>query len=143
MDGKISSDTKFRVRYADTDKMGIVYYANYLTFMEVGRTEIIRQVWRPYAEFEAEGYVLPVLSAEVKYIGSARYDDLLTVRTHLKEFTKVKLYFEYEIFLEDGTKIAVGNTRHCWADEDGNPRRLSNELWEDFIKVNDGKTITG
>ncbi len=138
MEGKINAETKIRVRYADTDKMAIVYYANYLVFMEVGRTEFIRQVWQPYAEFEAEGYILPVLSASVEYLGSAKYDDLLTVKTYLKEFTKLKLYFEYEIFLEDGTKIAHGSTKHCWADENGKPRRLSNEMWDTFIKVNEG-----
>lgn len=132
MEGKISATTSLRVRYADTDRMGFVYYANYLIYFEVGRTEFIRQLWKPYSELEADGYILPVLNAGVEYLNSARYDDLLTIKTTLKEYTQVKLYFEYEIYRDDLTLIAKGFTKHCFADPNGKPRRMQKEMWEFF-----------
>ena len=130
MEGKITTTTQIRVRYADTDKMGIVYYANYLIYFEVGRTEFIRQIWKPYSEIEKMGYILPVLSAEVKYKNSASYDDLLTIKTTLVKFTKTRLIFNYEVYQEDSSLLAVGATEHCFSHPDGRPRFMPEELWD-------------
>lgn len=132
MEGNISGITQIRVRYAETDKMQIVYNGNYLTYFEVARTELVRSLGITYDQFEKSGFILPVLEAYVKYIGSARYDDLLYVEATLSEFSRLKLNFEYKIRREDGTLIATGFTRHCWADIEGKPRRLSGEFWEFF-----------
>ena len=138
MEREIAVDTSVRVRYAETDQMGIVYYANYLVYFEVGRTAFIRQVWKPYAEIESLGYVLPALSASVEYKGSASYDDLLTIKTILKDYNRVKLTFGYEITREDGKLIAIGSTLHCFTELDGKPRRMMKELW-DFLQELDSK----
>jgi acyl-CoA thioester hydrolase len=126
----ISVDTIIRVRYADTDKMGFVYYANYLVYFEVGRTEFIRKNWKPYSYIESQGYILPVIACGAEFKDSARYDDLLTVKTILTEFNKIFLNFNYEIFRGEANIIATGFTRHCFTTFEGRPRRMPKELWE-------------
>ncbi|MCX6641023.1 MAG: thioesterase family protein [bacterium] len=123
-----------RVRYADTDRMGIVYHANYLLFFESCRTELIRRVWKPYLQIEQEGYLLVVLEAHCRYRQSARYDDLLTVQGRVGFFTETRIRFEYQIFRE-GLKapIVEGYTEHCWTDASGKPRRMPSEL-KDILK---------
>ncbi len=118
----MSFDFPHRVTYAETDKMGFVYYGNYLTYFEIGRTELIRSLGRPYRELEDEGYYLPVIEASCKYLKSARYDDLLTIRTAVSECKGVRLGFEYEI-LRDNDKLAQGITQHAFVDRQGKPVR--------------------
>jgi acyl-CoA thioester hydrolase len=118
----MSFDFPHRVTYAETDKMGFVYYGNYLTYFEIGRTELIRSLGRPYSELEDEGYYLPVIEASCRYLKSARYDDLLTVRTEVSECKGVRLGFKYEI-LRDNEKIAQGMTLHAFVDGQGKPVR--------------------
>ena len=125
----ITGETQIRVRYGDTDKMGIVYYANYLEYFEVGRTEFIRQYYKPYAKIEDDGFVLPALSARVEYKNSATYDDLLTVKTTLVSFTRVRLRFEYTIYREERILVCIGATEHCFTDYAGKPKRMSEEMW--------------
>jgi acyl-CoA thioester hydrolase len=115
-------DFPHRVTYAETDKMGFVYYGNYLTYFEIGRTELIRSLGRPYRELEDEGYYLPVIEASCRYMKSARYDDVLTVRTAVSECKGVRLGFKYEI-LRDNEKIAHGMTLHAFVDGQGKPVR--------------------
>jgi acyl-CoA thioester hydrolase len=128
--GEITTFTKIRVRYADTDKMGIVYYSNYLIYFEVGRTEFIREIWKPYSELERAGYILLVLSAEIHYNNSAIYDDMLTIETTLAEFNRVRLKFNYKIYRQGHILIATGATEHCFSYQNGKPRRMPQELWE-------------
>ena len=128
-------ETKIRVRYGDTDKMRIVYYANYLVYFEVGRTEFIRQFYKSYADIERDGYVLPVLSASVEYKNSATYDDFLTVKSTLSKFTKLRLFFSYEVYKEDGTLVCTGKTEHCFTDENGKPCRMPPELWQAMLNL--------
>ena len=129
MAGKINAETQIRVRYADTDKMRIVYYANYLIYFEVGRTEFIRKYYKSYSEIEKDGYILPVLSASLNYKNSAAYDDLLTIKTTLNKFTKLRLFFDYEVCNQDGILLCTGSTEHCFTNENGKPRRMPPELF--------------
>jgi acyl-CoA thioester hydrolase len=115
-------DFSHRVTYVETDKMGFVYYGNYLTYFEIGRTELIRSLGRPYSELEDEGYYLPVIEASCRYMKSARYDDLLTIRTVVSECKGVRLGFKYEI-LRDNEKLAQGMTLHAFVDGQGKPVR--------------------
>ncbi|MCA8919063.1 MAG: acyl-CoA thioesterase [Planctomycetes bacterium] len=94
-------DINVRVRYAETDQMGVVYHSNYLVYFEIGRTEMMRNSGISYAELEERGYVLAVLESSMKHVGSAKYDDLLTVRTWLRNVTKTRLHFEYAVLRED------------------------------------------
>jgi len=127
-------DFEHRVTYAETDRMGFVYYANYLVYFEIGRTEYIRSSGMAYKELEDMGYMLPVLSASCKYLKPARYDDILTIRTAISEFKGIRLGFSYEI-LRDGVKLVEGITDHAFVDIEGRPRKLSPEIQEKIKKA--------
>jgi acyl-CoA thioester hydrolase len=125
-------DFEHRVTYAETDRMGFVYYANYLIYFEIGRTEYIRSSGMAYKELEDMGYMLPVLSASCKYHKPAKYDDILIIRTTVSEFKGIRLGFSYEI-LRDGIKLVEGTTSHAFVDTEGRPRKLSPDI-QDKIK---------
>ena len=107
--------TTVRVRYAETDRMGVAYNSHHLTWFEVGRTELLRDLGFPYREFERAGILLPVREAGVKYVKPAFYDDVLTVVTWISRKPGVRVYIEYEI-VRDGESIATGFTEHVFTD---------------------------
>ena len=115
-----------RVRYAETDRMGVVYYANYFVWFEVGRTEWLRETGWSYRDMEADGGVaLPVIEAHCDYRQPARYDDVLEVRTRATLLTLVRVRFDYEIVrTSDDVIAATGHTVHAALDAGGRPRRL-------------------
>ena len=116
-----------RVRYADVDAMGWVYYANYLTYFEVGRTELIRQVWRSYRAIEEQGWLLPVIEAGCRYLRGARYDDLLEVHSRMSFPTAVRVRFDYRITRE-AELLAEGYTIHCFTTRAGKPVAIPRDL---------------
>ncbi len=99
----ITTTTNYRVTYADTDQMGVVYYGNYGRLLEIGRTEMIREMGMAYMELEKSGIVMPVYSVESKYRNVLKYDELITIETTLKEMPVVRIEFFYRIFNEEGT----------------------------------------
>ena len=101
---------KVRVRYAETDQMGVVYHGNYAEYFEMGRVEWLRNLGVSYKSMEEEGVMLPVVSLTMNYKKPARYDDLLTVRTILKKQESVKIEFDYEIKNEEGELLTTGNS---------------------------------
>ncbi|MBD3723666.1 MAG: acyl-CoA thioesterase [Flavobacteriaceae bacterium] len=103
-------DIQVRVRYAETDQMGVVYHGNYAQFFEMGRVEWLRNMGISYKSMEEEGIMLPVVSLTMNYKKSARYDDLLTVRTILKKLSSVKIEFDYEIYNEENELLTIGNS---------------------------------
>ncbi len=105
--------TEIRVRYSDTDKMGIVYNGNYLAFFEIGRTETMRHFGLPYTVFEKEGFYLPVVESHVRYKSPSYYDDVLKVNTQLIPELRAAIRFDYNI-LRDNTTIAEGYTVHTF-----------------------------
>jgi acyl-CoA thioester hydrolase len=112
------------VRYAETDQMGVVYYANYFVWFEVGRTDLLRASGSTYRELEAEGLSLPVIEAQCAYLRSARYDDELEIRTTGRFVSPIRVEFAYEVVRPaDGATIATGRTVHASLDRDGKPRR--------------------
>ena len=114
-----------RVRYAETDRMGVVYYANYFVWFEVGRTDLLRQSGWSYRDMEVDGYALPVIDAQCAYLESARYDDDLEVRTVGTMVSPVRVQFTYEIVrASDGARLATGATIHAALDRRGRPCRL-------------------
>jgi acyl-CoA thioester hydrolase len=105
-----SSETKIRVRYAETDQMNVVYYGNYAQYFEVGRVESIRQLGFSYKDLESTGIIMPVVEMNVKYLRPARYDDLLTIRTTLREWpAEHRIRFHQEVFNEEGKLLTVGD----------------------------------
>ena len=99
-----------RVRYAETDQMGVVYHGNYAQYFEMGRVEWLRNLGVSYADMEKGGIMLPVVSLTMNYKKPARYDDLLRIRTIMKKLTSVKIEFDYEIYNEKGELLTTGNS---------------------------------
>ena len=117
--------SRVRVRYAETDKMGVVYYANYFVWFEVGRTDLLRESGWTYRDLEAEGVSLPVIEAHCEYRQPARYDDELDIRTSGTLISPVRVEFAYEIVRPiDKIALCVGRTVHAALDRDGRPCRL-------------------
>lgn len=103
------SETKVRVRYAETDQLGIVYYGNYAQYYEVGRVEALRQINSSYKILEDSGISMPVLNLHCEYIRPALYDDLLTIRTIIRELPSTRMKFEHEIYNEQSQLINRGS----------------------------------
>lgn len=104
------SETTVRVRYAETDKMGYVYYGNYTQYYEVGRVEALRALGTSYKEMEDNGVMLPVYTCNLKYLKPALYDDLLVIKTTIKELPTLKISFDYEIFNQNNELLNIGST---------------------------------
>jgi acyl-CoA thioester hydrolase len=119
-------DTNVRVRYAETDQLGIVYHSNYLVWFEVGRVELIRSLGISYKQMEADDDChIVVAEAHCRYHHPARYDDVLRVRTHIAESHKRVMKFRYDVFHEpDGMLLATGETTHVICGRDGRAKSL-------------------
>ena len=121
------------MRYAETDKMGVVYYANYFVWFEVGRTDLLRDSGSSYRELEADGIHLPVIEAHCDYQQPARYDDELEIHTTGRLVSPVRVEFVYEIErYTDHLTLAIGRTVHASLDHDGRPCRLPERITELF-----------
>ena len=108
--------TKIRVRYGETDQMGVVYHANYAHYFEVGRTEWLREQGMTYSAMEANGIMLPVVNLTINYKSSARYDDVLTLKTTLKKMPTASIAFDYELFNASNVLLATGSTLLAFID---------------------------
>ncbi|MFT3843888.1 MAG: thioesterase family protein [Lacibacter sp.] len=103
------SETKIRVRYAETDQMNVVYYGNYAQYFEVARAEAIRELGLTYKEMEEMGIIMPVVEMHTKYLRSARYDDLITIKTELRELpADHRIEFHHEVYNEEGKLLTIG-----------------------------------
>lgn len=126
----LTGETIIRVRYAETDRMGLLHHANYLVFFEQARTELLREVGGNYKELEDRGYFLVVTRIEVKYKAPAYYDDLLRIRTTVTKTSPVRLEHKYEVFRENGTLVCEGASTLACVDRAGKiqpmPEWLSN-----------------
>lgn len=111
-----TSEIKLRVRYGETDQMGIVYYGNYAQYFEVGRTEWLRNFGITYKQMEADGFLLPVVTLNVRYKKPAYYDDLITVVTTLVKIPSVTIEFSYNILNEKNELLVQGNTVLAFVD---------------------------
>jgi acyl-CoA thioester hydrolase len=140
---------RVRVRYQETDQMGVVYHTNYLNWCELGRTELIRELGYPYRDIEAKGLILPVVEAELKYRLPARYDDEIEIYTRVSSYTNVRMEFCYEIRRVHQSETSIANasagvlgvrpagdllvdglTRHVWVNQAWKPARMNKELPE-------------
>jgi acyl-CoA thioester hydrolase len=123
----LSEEIAIRVRYAETDRMGLLHHANYLVYFEQGRTELLRSAGLSYRDIEDQGYFLVLTRAEVRYLRPARYDDLLTLRTTVERATTVRIDHRYEL-LRDGLLLAEGTSTLACVDRDGRPQALPDVL---------------
>lgn len=123
------SSSVIRVRYAETDKMGVAYYANYFVWFEVGRCDLLRSLGRTYRDLESEGVMLPVIEAHCEFFESARYDDELNIETCGSLLSQARIEFSYEIVRSpDRIQLATGRTVHASVNLSGRPLRLPVDL---------------
>ncbi len=124
-------ESKIRVRYGETDKMGYAYYGIYPQYYEVGRTELIRNFGVSYKSLEDEGIMLPVLNLEIKYLKPAFYDDLLTIKTKLVKMPAVRIEFEYEVYNQHNELLNIGYTTLVFIDAiSRKPRKAPQDFLE-------------
>lgn len=125
------NEISFRVRYGETDQMGVVYHGNYPQYLEMGRVEWLRKLGISYKSMEEDGIILPVISLSINYKKSAVYDDLLRVRTILRKKPMVRIEFDYEIYNEMGDLLVEANTVLAFMDAKKNrPLRCPDYLLE-------------
>jgi acyl-CoA thioester hydrolase len=120
-------ETSIRVRYAETDRMGLLHHANYFVYFEAGRTELLRERGLTYREIEDAGHYLVIIDAGCKFKRPAHYDDLLTLRTTVARVTHVKIVHNYQLFRDD-ILLAEGHTTLACVDKEGKPQPLPDLL---------------
>ncbi|WP_422923543.1 acyl-CoA thioesterase [Singulisphaera sp. PoT] len=118
-----SHEITVRVRYAETDRMGLLHHANYIVYFEMGRTEMLRQSGVSYREIEDSGHLLVIVEVGCKFKRPAYYDDLLTIRTTVARVTHVKIVHQYQV-LREGTLLAEGHSTLACVDREGRPQAL-------------------
>src|ERR1700758_3473769 len=131
----LSGEISIRVRYAETDRMGLLHHANYLVYFEQGRTELLRSLGLTYKELEDQGFLLVLSKVEVRYRSPARYDDLLTLRTSAVRTTAVRIDHRYELF-RDGVLLAEGTSTLACVDREGKLQELPS-----FLKMEKGENV--
>ena len=130
------SDAKIRVRYAETDQMGVVYHANYIVWFEVGRVELLRQLGYAYRDLEADGMHLPVAEVHCRYKIPAKYDDELLIRTRLSNVRGFLIRFGYEVIrAADGALLAEGDSTHIVVGADMQRTSLPEKYLAPFLKA--------
>ncbi len=124
-----SHKVEVRVRYEETDQMGVVYYANYFVYFEIGRTEFLRSMGLPYGELEKANVFLAVFDAYCKYKAPARYDDLLVIKTWVTRLKHARVEMSYEIWRDNETQLVVeGHTTLACLNEKGRPQLIPDNL---------------
>lgn len=118
-----SHEISVRVRYAETDRMGLLHHANYIVYFEMGRTELLRQHGLSYRDIEDAGHLLVIVDVSCKFKRPAYYDDLLTIRTTVERVTHVKIVHRYQV-LRDGLLLAEGQSTLACVDREGRPQAL-------------------
>jgi acyl-CoA thioester hydrolase len=122
------SASSVRVRYAETDQMGVAYHGNYFAWFEVGRTDLLRSHGVTYKELEAQDVHLPVIEAQARFVRPALYDDVLEIRTRVSAVSGARVTFAYEVRRNGDAVLATGSTSHAAIDGRGRPRRLPENL---------------
>lgn len=129
-----TSKTTVRVRYSETDKMGVVYHGNYAQYLEIGRTDALRQIGLTYKSFEDNGIMMPVLSLNCKYLKSAYYDDELTIVTMLKLMPKVRIHFYFEIYNQQNELLTTAEVELVNVDMKTNKLTMAPTVLIDALK---------
>ncbi|NVK26646.1 MAG: acyl-CoA thioesterase [Flavobacteriia bacterium] len=129
----VTIETSTRVRYSETDQMGVVYYGNYAQYYEVGRVELLRNLGMSYRELEEAGTMLPVLKLECKYIRPAKYDDLLRIVTTIEEMPSTRITFKHEIYNEQNVLLNIGLVSLVFVDiKSGRPQKAPQSVVDIF-----------
>lgn len=130
----IETTAKVRVRFSETDAMGVVYHANYFPWFEIARTQLLAEVGLPYRELQDAGYLLPVLEAQVAYRNSARYDDEIEIHAMMKEFPRARIRIDYEV-RRGNALLTTGHTVHAFMNREGTAIRPPNFFLETLVRA--------
>lgn len=130
----IETTARVRVRFSETDAMGVVYHANYFPWFEIARTQLLAEVGLPYRELQDAGYLLPVLEAQVAYRSSARYDDEIEIRATMKEFPRARIRIDYEVRCGNAL-LTTGHTVHAFMSREGVAMRPPNFFLEKLSRA--------
>lgn len=133
-------ESRVRVRYAETDQMGIVYHSNYFVWMEIGRVDYCRARGILYSEMEAEGILLVVAEVNCRYSSPAVFDEDVTIRTAIAEVNPRMVRFDYELLHPDGRIVATGFTKHVYCSRERRPMKLPQKYWPPFGIVDPAQT---
>lgn len=136
------NENVIRVRYQETDQMGVVYHSNYLIWLETGRAELMRKIGLPYSELEEGGVKIVVVKAYLEYKKPARYDDLITIVTKLSSLEGPRVTFDYEVKNKD-LLLAKGYTEHVFVNEQGRPalpKKTNPLLWQRLLSALEAKS---
>ena len=115
----MEAETRIITRYSETDQMGIIHHSNYAVWFEAGRTDFFKKIGLSYKEIEGRGILLPLYEMNCKFKSPARYEDEITIKTSLKEITKVRVIFSYKVINDlDGKLLSLGETMHGWTNRD-------------------------
>lgn len=130
---------KIRVRYAETDQMGIVYHSNYFVWFEIGRTTLLREIGYSYKELEKCNIMLPVVEVQCNYKEAAKYDDEIIIESRVEEIKGVRITFGYQLYRKsDGQLLATGKTTHAFVDKNLKPvnfKKKSPEIYGKLIEA--------
>lgn len=127
------TETQLIVRYAETDQMGVVHHSHYPVWFEAGRTDFIKKAGLPYSIIEEKGYMLPLIELRCNYKRFSRYEDVITIKTRIKEYSPLRLTFYYEVYRnEEAGLVASGETYHVWTDRQLKPVNLKKRAPEVF-----------
>lgn len=129
------NENTFKVRYAETDQMGIVHHSNYYVWFEMGRTEFLSELGYSYGEFERKGCLLPVIETHCVYKKPAKYEDMVTVKTMVGEMKGVRISFKYEVYSESGELIAHGDTAHAFVNSEMKPINVKKTFPDIYEKL--------
>ena len=123
------NETQLRVQYYETDQMGVVHHSNYIRYFEIGRTDLMRRMGLCYKNLEDSGTVMPITNVEVRYLYPAYYDDIICIKSFIKELPKARIVFNYEIYNAQGKLLADGSTTLAFVNkETGRPQRAPEKM---------------
>jgi len=128
-----TGETKIRVRYGETDKMGYCYYGNYPLYYEQARSDVFRNYGCSYRKLEENGYMMPVISMNINYKKPSFYDDLLTIKVFVRKKPGIKMSFDYETWNEKGELLNTGNTVLCFVNKNTNKPCMPPDFFQEII----------
>lgn len=131
----MESETKFIVRYAETDQMGIVHHSNYAIWFEAGRTDFLKKSGVTYSSLEAKGILLPLYEMNCKFISPAKYEDEIFVITKLKFLSRVRIHFSYRVINTNNSLLATGETMHAWTNKEMKPINAEKAIPDIFLML--------
>lgn len=131
----MESETKFIVRYAETDQMGIVHHSNYAIWFEAGRTDFLKKSGVTYSSLEAKGILLPLYEMNCKFISPAKYEDEIIVITKLKFLSRVRIHFSYRVINTNNSLLATGETMHAWTNKEMKPINAEKAIPDIFLML--------